>query len=269
MAALRSMLNINIDKDGGREELSASFLIETMVVLPLFICAMVFLMFHFRVLQVQVVVEEALSYTGRTLAAQAIDDEEGSDTDLMDLSGATLLFREKLSELECPEKFIRFGANGISLMDSRLEENDIELTAAYEMKVPVSVFGILYYHIVQTTVSRKWIGDRSFIPEGEAGEWVYITPSGDAYHSSPTCNYLDLSIRSSTRAEVGTLRNVNSHKYKPCERCVSSRAGLGAVYITDYGETYHSSLSCSSLKRTVYMVRITEVGHRHACSKCY
>lgn len=242
-------------------------MIEAAVVLPLFICAMVFLMFHFRVLQVQMAVEEALSYTSRFLAASAFRDDEGSDTDLMDLSAATVMFRLKLSEYGCPEDFIAFGANGISLINSRLDENDIELSAIYDMNVPVSVFGLKYYRICQSAVSRKWIGDKDFSKDKESEEWVYITPTGSAYHRDTKCPYLDLSIRSVSANDVWRLRNKNGHKYYKCELCKNA-IGTGGVYVTDYGEVYHSSLGCSGLKRTVYMVRLSEVTDRHACSKC-
>ena len=245
-----------------------SFLIEAMVELPLFICFMVFLMFYFRVMEVQCSVGEALSYTARFVAASAYKDTSGSDCDLMDLGAATILFREKLYEYGCREEFIALGANGISLMNSDLSGNDVELTAIYDMNVPVRVFGMRYFRICQSAVSRKWIGDKDFSEEGSADEWVYVTPTGSAYHKSTQCPYLDLSIHSIRTFDLLDQRNASGHIYYPCEVC--KKSGFSdIVYITDYGEVYHSSLTCSGLKRTIFMVRISETGGRHACSKCY
>ena len=44
--------------------------------------------------------------------------------------------------------------------------------------------------------------------------------------------------------------------------------GQSMVYITDYGDRWHSSLSCSGLKRSIYMIRKTKATDKRMCKKC-
>ena len=90
--------------------------------------------------------------------------------------------------------------------------------------------------------------------------------TGLVYHKDYHCTHLDLSIRMASGEEVSSLRNESGGKYYACEHCGGGSGG--AVYITSYGDRYHSSLSCSGLKRTVYAVPLSEAVGKGACSKC-
>lgn len=69
-------------------------------------------------------------------------------------------------------------------------------------------------------------------------------------------------------SELNSLRNESGGKYHACEKCVHGSSKGSNVYITDQGDRYHNSLTCSGLKRTVYTARISEVPGKRACSKC-
>lgn len=247
--------------------LGGSFTLEMVVIMPLFICFMVLFLFLFRVLQVQECMEEALLYTSRTLAVACYEESaEKQKTEAELLAKAHLTLVSGLKESNCPMSFVEGGNLGISLLSSELTGDDIVLRASYKMKLPVTVFGKCSYNFMQCVQSRKWIGDTTLGNGSGDEKWVYITPNGRVYHLRRTCSYLDLSIQAVNRASVGAMRNASGGKYKRCESC--GGAGSGMVYVTDYGDRYHSSLSCSGLKRTVYMVKISEVGGRGVCSKC-
>lgn len=246
----------------------ASFLIETMVVLPLFVCFAVFLLFHFRVMEIQSGVGQALSYTARFMAFSAYKEQDTSDKgDFVNMAEATVLFHAKLSEYGCPDRFIEFGSMGISLAESDLEGRDIKLAAVYRVKLPITVFGVKAYTITQNAVSAKWIGDRVTNTTDDS-QWVYITPTGTAYHTRTDCPYLDLTIRAVSWTDMLTLRNKSGGKYKACETCGKEATIMQLMYVTDYGDRYHSTLTCPGLKRTILMVKPSETGGRHACPKC-
>ena len=65
---------------------------------------------------------------------------------------------------------------------------------------------------------------------------------------------------------VDGMRNADGGKYYPCEGCGGNPDET--VYITDYGDRYHTDINCSGLKRTVEEIDIKDVGDRGVCKKC-
>lgn len=101
-------------------------------------------------------------------------------------------------------------------------------------------------------------------PEEEKEE-VYVTETGTVYHKDPDCTHIRLSIRRIPKNQLKGIRNVSGGKYHACEKC---RGGGSNVYVSPYGEKYHSSLNCSGLKRTVAKVPLSEAEKLRPCSKC-
>ena len=143
----------------------------------------------------------------------------------------------------------------------------MELRASYHVYLLLPVFGNVVVPMEESCRVKGWTGyERAgFLAEDE--ETVYITETGMVYHRDYHCNYLELSARMVPAEIVEDLRNESQGKYYPCERCAHKGAGSG-VYITDYGDRYHTSLSCSGLKRTIYAVPLSEAVGKGACSKC-
>lgn len=181
-----------------------------------------------------------------------------------ELAAAEVIFRKHLKEQNIRTEYIKSGALGIHLLGSKLEGNYVYLKAAYRIKMPIGLLGKYEFAVQQQVKTRKWIGDCPL--ETDSAEWVYITPAGNAYHQTSQCPYLDLSIRSAVFGEVERLRNHSGARYKACRECGKSAGSV--VYITDYGDVYHCSITCSGLKRSVQKVRLSETGGRHACQKC-
>ncbi len=119
--------------------------------------------------------------------------------------------------------------------------------------------------------ARAWTGrdEQSASGDGlESYTYVYVTESGSVYHISSTCTHINLSIHSASVSEISELRNESGGRYTACEICIEDENVSGSVYITNEGNRYHDSLSCSGLKRTVRMVEISKVNGLRLCSRC-
>ena len=95
---------------------------------------------------------------------------------------------------------------------------------------------------------------------------MYVTATGSVYHEDTECTHLKLSIRPVEKTSLSDMRNHNGAIYHACEKC-GDNAG-NTVYITNEGNRYHSSLSCSGLKRTVKQITREEASQMRACKKC-
>lgn len=241
----------------------ASLTLEAAVIYPLVAGFFVFLLFFFRVLQVQTEVYEALSYTSRKTAALCREEDVSAKT----WATAEVLFREHLKKTQYVERYVWGGKNGILLAESDLDGDYVDLKANYRVVFPVNFFKFRGFWVYQESKSRKWTGAPLF--SHEESDWVYITPEGEAYHKTRYCNYLDLSIKSVNATQIGALRNKSEHKYYACDYCVAKNTNYHTVYYTTYGESYHATLGCQALRRTIYKVHLDNVRGRHPCAKCY
>ena len=118
--------------------------------------------------------------------------------------------------------------------------------------------------LTQTSVHRAFTGKTWEKKTEEA--LVYITTYGKVYHTSLSCNYLDLSIITVNQSQVDSRRNVDGGKYYECEMCEKNE--LGKVFITSYGDRFHYDRNCSGLKRSITSVPLSQVGSRTLCRKC-
>ncbi len=102
----------------------------------------------------------------------------------------------------------------------------------------------------------------------EEEEMVFVTESGGVYHRNPGCSYLNVSISQVSGSKISSMKNAYGEKYTACEKCSRNQKPAGTVYITQKSNRYHNQASCSGLKRTVRMVKLSEAGTEHACSRC-
>jgi len=209
--------------------------------------------------------------------------EEGFGVDLSEFgfvkaNGAMLkLYAQNYLNVEQINKScIENGYHGMSFDHSILfdEEDTIHIIVHYRIKIPIRLFGIKNFDMVQQVLLRAWTGHAVMpaysMEEETNGEdtIVYITKTGSVYHRSRDCSHIKLSIRS-VAGIPSELRNDNGAKYYPCEKCCNGEeSALGIYYITSDGTRYHTRRDCPKIKRTVLEVKLSEVSDRTPCKRC-
>lgn len=240
----------------------ASLTIEATIIFPLATGFLVTVLFFFRVIQVQAVVDEALMYVGRFSAVES--SVLSSDEEIRLLAEGVM--RSTLQKNDVVNEYVEGGNWGISLLESELTRETISLKARYEVKLPISFFGIKTVPLYSQNLFYKWNGDLS---SEEDTSWVYITPSGKVYHANSNCRVLDLSIQEAKITQISDLRGMDGQKYYPCSGCEAKKGASEVVYYTDYGRLYHVDINCNALKRTIMRIPMKDVKEREACSYCY
>ena len=250
----------------GRASLSAcqkgSMTAEAAVAVPVFFLAAVCLFYLMEIMAIGTCVRAGLQAAGKQAMQDAypvaVITPAGLERDVVHAIGAERLERSIIvggsGGIHCEGSFMS-PATGIGKIQAR-----------YQIRLPVPMFGVPPITYEESMRIKAWNGyEKGFLGE-EGDETVYMTETGIVYHKDYHCTHLDLSIRMAQFSEIESLRNEDGGKYYACGQCKDTSAE--GVYITDTGDRYHTSLSCSGLKRTVYAVPISEAAGKGACSRC-
>lgn len=258
--------------------LEASMTVEACFVLPFFLFAFLNIISIVELYRLQGNMSLAMHETVKQMAVYGYEYKEikGEAPGLAESMGLTYLYaagkvRTKLGADYFDNAPIEGGVSSISWLRSSVmcADDCIDLIAEYRVTPPAAVVGYRKRILYNRMRTRAWTGyDNAGSDTGQnsSEEIVYITPDGEVYHKSKGCSYLRLSISGVDMSFLQTQRNQDGEKYYPCENCGKSCGNT--VYITSYGNRYHSTLGCSKLKRTILAVPISETGGRGPCSKC-
>lgn len=241
----------------------ASLTVEAAMIMPFFVLFFVLFLALFQVLMTETQMNQALSYTVSKVAM-----ESGRFVSEAENLAVKKMLIEQLKMQGCKEERIVDGWEGIICVPVSAGEL-VRINVIYDVALPFHVFGTQEILVSQSAAARRWSGRKT--TESSYTHWVYITPFGAAYHKNISCSYLDLSVWSLLENQVSDARNKAGGRYAPCLLCKDDTVVSGddtTVYVTDYGRLYHYSLSCSSIKRTVWRVMKENAGSRYPCQKC-
>ncbi len=242
----------------------ASMALEGSLVLPIFLFFMMTILLGLEAVRFQSEVQEALYLAGsRSAFLEYQVKYAGSTREDVQLQVKEYLGSQLYPYLCVKEENIRWQDLSTS------SDGGILYQVSYSLKPFIGWIPIGDIKITDRFVSHAWTGYcgvQAWEKDKQQDTYVYITDTGSKYHLSHECTYLRVKIQAVSYEKAVTLRNQSGGKYYACLRCRPFKEGV--VYITSDGSSFHGQADCSSLKRTVYMIPLSEADQYSPCSKC-
>ncbi len=243
-----------------------SITVEAAMAVPIFFFGILAFLYLMQIMCIQTTIRSGVQDAGKLLMAETSEvvmmNPSQVEQDIVDSIGADRLERSIILD----------GSAGIDCTQSYLSPltGCGHIIAKYKVRIPLPVFHEPVVEYEEAMKIKTWTGYQKggLDQDKDKEDIVYLTENGVVYHKDYHCTYLELSIHMAAASEVNDLRNVSGEKYHPCEKCMHGQSATQSVYITDQGNRYHNSLSCSGLKRIVYSIPISEAIGKRACSKC-
>lgn len=268
-------------KEKHGKKIKAVMTVEASLILPVFIVLFMNLLSVIEVYRIHSSVASGLWEEGREAAkflhlrdapeevVEASGEADGVQLHTLLLSlSAHGQIRKNLETFPIWEKIVVGGRGGFLVSGETEDDGTIRIDCSYRVRPLFASFTPVTEEIENHYYGHAWVG---YIHGGSAEEegemYVYITDTGTVYHRNRGCSYLNPSIQRVQESELKNIRNRGGAVYYACPLC-DNLPSAGGYYVTDYGTNYHTSVTCSGLKRTVYEVKLSEVGGRSACSKC-
>lgn len=228
--------------------LRASATIEAALVIPLFIYAVMAVMYFIQVMAVRAHVNEALYITLKKSAGYAyvyenfneyagkkaiddgiadsntIDSNNGGIRKGMVVETIRRMFLKELGNDYAKDNNIVNGDAGFIFISSKVLQGNsvIDIKVSYYIKNPFDIFGDTKIKIADRKRINAWLGedkDGYSDAQKDSAEYVYITAGGEVYHIDSQCTYLLRYIKSCKKSDIDLLRNSSGAKYYACQVC--------------------------------------------------
>lgn len=248
----------------------ASLTVEAAAAVPMFLMAMVMMLSILELYRMQAMLTVCAQESAmRTGMYAYLSREKAGDGTVQALGSAAAGLMVNMS---IPEEVKENGR--VSVLGCRSSRSEIDIQITYEMPVWFPFFPVSKLRTANRGYVCPWTGwngelaGENTSKNGSEDEMVYVAENGSVYHTSEDCTHIHLTILQTTKDQVGDLRNDSGSRYSACEKCIRDTEKEGILYVSPSGNRYHTSLACSGLKRTVKLVKQSEISEMEECGRC-
>lgn len=280
-------------KKGKSTSLSLSYVgsitVETAVILPIFLIAIISFHVYFVLFNYQNVLQNSINNTAKAIARYSyIIDKSGEITDYEKLENELDIDKDilvsgintgyawnKIMTNEVKKytnnSYIKGGTSGLVISGSRIGKRDGEDYIFVKYKMSFKIMDGISYNINlrNSCHFREWIGETISEKKESDSTVVYITKKGRVYHITSECTYIKFNLKTVRYGDVYLVKNNDGKSYSKCGKCVLGEPAINSIiYITGSGVTFHANKNCSYIKRDAIPIEISKVGNRKLCSRC-
>lgn len=269
--------------------LNGSITVEASIVLPIFLFAMISVIYLFNIMYIQSVLQIQLENTAAIVNAStcvtseadiSLTDNESSFLEkvIVDTAGAflfeTMFMDEELKDF-LDNTLIVDGSNGLTFIGSKItnldEPHDVVLR--YSVALPFISPDVLTINMEQHCYFKPFNGKELRQNIYLFDRSVYIAHNGTVFHSNASCSYLE---RLTFCVSLAIAKDKNP-SITPCTRCYINTDILLApipdqrnyIYVTEEYDVYHKLQYCSHVERNVQVISYTEAMEKYTpCSRC-
>ncbi len=238
-----------------------SAVVEAAIGVPIFLCAIAVIFIMAEMIFTQAQIYYALSQTVQMYAQiQSVNEQK----EMAQAAEIYTTFYSFLGKDQIYRTCVKGGNHGIVLSPESTEDH-VKIQAGYYLTVPIPYFDQLGFYEQKTCTQRLFSGYVVHSgSEDKTDPVVYLSENASVYHTTMSCTHICIKI-----SDASTIRGILVRgTHKPCKKCITAGERYSNIYLTAYGDSYHSTLSCSALKRTIRAVRLSETGGLRACSRC-
>ena len=244
---------------------------EAALELPLFFVLCIIVLQYACVMRAAAQYSGSLTAAAQEMAIAAYKEEYSDANNVLRAALSDAWATSRVIDTAADKDFVRYAS---FLNSSYLKENSlIRLVLSYQPKPKYSLLPYPLTFFVQKAVVRGWVGKDGHSgrsggtqKDDDKNRSVYVTEHGSVYHTNSGCSHLKVTVIPVSKEQLKTARNTSGGKYRKCPYC--GNENTGQYYVDPFGNCWHSSVSCSSLKRTVHEVDIEDCGHMHECKDC-
>lgn len=265
-----------------------SITMEAAFVMPLCILAVITIIQIMIMMNIQVTIAHSLSnqaekISGYTYLSDYVIENVTDKLGIEEIgyvghiieNGVTGFIVKKMVEQDVGKKlFINGYVDNVDVVITPfVSENYLDIIFYYHIRPGINFFNVVSVPIIARARVRCFNGTTRILSddgnEGESGsEEVYVTGAGSVYHWYDDCVYIKVNLNRIKKDELSTVRNQSGGIYYPCPGCAKASNSSEYIYITRYGDRYHTDKKCKYVTHSVNKILFSDVGNRKECSKC-